>query len=180
MTKATKGVAKAAGAAKKAMAIVQGRVGILATLAKEHGEVAALLARARKTKDHPKGREERRDLLRAIRRELLSHAFAEEKTLYDRLMGIERTRGRAIHAAEEHAQIEALLEGLSALDVESASWPEVCAELADKVHHHVREEEHELFALADEVFETTELEQIDEEFKREKQVLVEKLSEAAQ
>jgi hemerythrin superfamily protein len=180
MASGVRGIARAAGAARKAAAIIQGRIGILATLSKEHGEVAALLGRAQKTKDDDRGQEQRRHLFQEIRQELLSHAVAEERTLYDRMQGLPKTRERAIHGAEEHSKIEALVEELSMVDPANDEWPEVCRELADMVRHHVHEEEHELFPMADDAFSTTELEQIDEEFKREKHVLREKLHDAAE
>ncbi len=134
--------ANAKGAAKQVASVLKGRAGIYATLAKEHGAVSSLLNQALETSSI----EKRDALLDKIRVELLSHARAEEMTLYDALSSLDDTRAESRHSRSEHQEIEQLL-----VDALATSSDESIRELLEAVEHHVAEEENVLFVRADEL-----------------------------
>lgn len=54
----------------------------------------------------------------------------------------------ARHAITEHHQMDELIETLEDGRISQATWDETCAELIDKVRHHLKEEEQDFFVEA--------------------------------
>lgn len=159
------GAAKAKGGVKEAITALKTQFSILSTLAKDHGEVSVLLQRLqgmdRKTA-------EREELFQRIRRELLAHAHAEERTLYKRLEDYPQLKAKVEHSVEEHNEIEELLDALDDA-VTSAAWNSTVSRLASAVDHHVHEEEHELFPQAGDVLDQQEADRLDRQFRQLKE-----------
>ena len=91
---------------------------------------------------------ERQALFKDLREELAAHALAEDRHFYVPLMqhdaGIDLSR----HAIAEHHAIDELVEELEKTDPSSPGWLATATKLADKVHHHLEEEEHRFFQMA--------------------------------
>ncbi len=81
------------------------------------------------------------------RHELFSHAAVEERVFYAVLLGDELTRDKAGHSVKEHHQIESLFEELADRTMEDGGWLLRFQTLADKLLHHMDEEEQEVFQM---------------------------------
>jgi hemerythrin superfamily protein len=130
------------GKVKAVKARLSGLVGVFKTLAEQHGEVAALLERAR-TSD-----EKFTQLWPTIRRELLSHEKAELREVYPVLRARDATRALAEHHDAEASELEQMITNLDALAIGSPARRELYHRLVDMVLHHAREEESDIFPKA--------------------------------
>ncbi len=169
MKKPTEGLSKAQGMAKQAAAKLSGEHGILNTLAKEHGEVSALMMRIEATEDSADGASTRQEVFEKMVVELLSHAHAEEREFYAVLERYPESQAKAKHSATEHHEIERLINEIDAIPYSSSQWMTKFKTLKDTVEHHVQEEEHEIFDLAKEVISKDELKALDQRFLAEKE-----------
>jgi hemerythrin superfamily protein len=135
-------IAKGKGVLKTVEATLEGLRGVFRTLAKQHGEVSALLQRVKGHAD------KRRELWPKIRMELLSHERAEMREVYPVLRQREATRAFADHHDQEARAMEQLIVRLEMLDISSDDWGNLFAELADTVIAHANEEEQTIFPAA--------------------------------
>ena len=91
---------------------------------------------------------ERQTLFEQLKAELLAHELAEERHFYIPLMehdaGIDLSR----HAIAEHHELDELVESLEEADPATPTWLPLARKLADKVEHHLEEEEHRFFQMA--------------------------------
>jgi iron-sulfur cluster repair protein YtfE (RIC family) len=133
--------AKVMGAAKQAKGAIEGLSGIFRTLMQEHGEASALLLRLKASGDP----ELRRRLFPLIRKELLSHEKGEIAVLYPALGQYEETASITAHHNGEAQTIEAKIQRLQELDVNSSDWGPALDALIEVVQHHVHEEENNFF-----------------------------------
>jgi hemerythrin-like domain-containing protein len=164
---------KAMGTMKQAKQMIAGRGGIFRTLAEEHGEVAALIKRAKHTSgDNAESIRERTDLMNEIRSELLAHAKAEEAVFYSRLNNQAETREIVEESKAEHRSLEHVLEQLGTVAPSTPRWMQLIEELEQAVQHHVDEEENELFPKASDVLSDEEANALDEQFRQEKQTML--------
>ena len=126
-------------------------VDLLDTLREEHEQVAALLEQLTESSSASK----RKSLLREIKANLIPHVRAEEKVLYDALIG---NRAKAVQQNGEEGYIEHALADrtLKLLDkAESATSAEFGAAakvLKELVAHHVEEEERNIWSDAKRLF----------------------------
>lgn len=95
--------------------------------------------------------EDRRQLFKQLKQELSIHADAEERHFYVPLIEIDRTQDDARHGIAEHHEIEELVEQVEEAEFDSSSWLKHAKNLADKVLHHLEEEEQDYFPKANEV-----------------------------
>ncbi|MGC4396849.1 hemerythrin domain-containing protein [Hydrogenophaga sp. T2] len=91
---------------------------------------------------------ERDALFLRLKVELEAHAAAEERFLYVPMLMTNPGLSSSRHALAEHHRIEELCEDLSVPDKSTAEWLETARTLSEKVHHHLREEEHKFFQVA--------------------------------
>jgi len=135
--------AKTKGAVKGVKARMDGLTGVFATLAKQHGEAAALL-------DTLVANPEKRGALwPEIRRALLAHERSELQELYPVLRQIAETRALAEHHDIEANAMEGMIDRLDAMDIQSDAWTLELESLANTVKHHaLEEEEQEIFPIA--------------------------------
>lgn len=152
---------KIKGAAKQVGSALKGRAGILNTLAKEHGEVSALMDKVLSASSMAK---EAEDQYPKIRRKLLLHARAEQDVLYTECEKRPETAQALGDAREEHQEIEQLIEQLDATDVGTSQWQELFRELDQVVQQHVEEEESRVFEACEDAFEDHELRDMDRRF----------------
>ena len=112
-----------------------GLVGVFSTLAEQHDQAAALLARLQQD---PGSRAEQWPV---VRRELVSHEHSEVRELYPVLRQFEATRGFADRHDAEARELDALICRLDDLDVRSNAWAQALDKLVSTVLHHAKEEE---------------------------------------
>ncbi len=91
---------------------------------------------------------ERHSLFRTLKDELAVHALAEERHFYIPLMQLDHGVDLSRHAIAEHHAIDELVEALEATDASSPGWLPLARKLADKVTHHLHEEEQRFFQMA--------------------------------
>jgi hemerythrin superfamily protein len=139
---------KAMGAAKAVKATFEGLDGVFRHLAREHGEVSALLMRLKASSDPSV----RRELWPTIRKELLSHEIAEKREVYPAF----RTDPELQSMADEHDNdaegLEDAIRELTDTAVDSEAWQPTLDRLIQLVQEHVRDEEEEYFPIADRAF----------------------------
>ena len=111
--------------------------------------------------------DERQQLFDALKNELYAHSVAEDRYLYIPLMfndtGLDITR----HALAEHHEIDEMVEELEQTDMSSPSWIATAKKLADKVHHHLKEEEHKFFQQAGKILDDAEKEKLGKQYLNE-------------
>lgn len=95
--------------------------------------------------------EKRDDLFLRIKTELESHAAAEERCFYIPLMEHDMTLEKSRHSVAEHHEIDEFIKQLEDTEYSSPGWLTIAKQLTHKVHHHLDEEEQEVFQLAGKV-----------------------------
>lgn len=108
--------------------------------------------------------ERRDDLFTQIKTELKSHAAAEERHFYVPLMKHDMTMKKSRHSVAEHHEIDELLEKLEKTEYSSPAWLTLAKQLADRIHHHLEEEEREVFQIAGKVLSDTQKTNLSEEY----------------
>jgi hemerythrin superfamily protein len=144
MSKPTELAGKLAGQMKGIAKRLEGYKGVFRRLAEEHTEVSVLLRRVRTTKVA----EVRRELFPKIRREVLSHARAEEQEFYLPFERFNDTRMLVEQARTAHRRIEVLIDQLTVGDPAQPAWVETFDVLCQAIVDHVQEEEEDLFPRA--------------------------------
>lgn len=91
---------------------------------------------------------ERRELFEQLKTELLAHELAEERHFYIPLMADDAGVDLSRHAISEHHQLDELVESLEEADPATPMWLPLAKKLADRVEHHLTEEEHKFFQMA--------------------------------
>ena len=118
---------------------------IFEALRESHEQQRNLAERLIQTSGHT---QEREDLFKQLKNELYAHSVAEDRYLYIPLMfddvGLDITR----HALSEHHEMDELVEKLEETDMSNPSWLATAKQLSEKVHHHLKEEEHKFFQQA--------------------------------
>lgn len=92
--------------------------------------------------------EERREIFELLKNELFAHAVGEDRYLYIPLMMTDSGLNITRHALSEHHDIDELLEQLTETAFSNPGWLAIAKKLSDKVHHHLKEEEHGFFQQA--------------------------------
>ncbi len=91
---------------------------------------------------------ERRAVFEQLKNELFAHAVAEDRYFYIPLMMMDAGLNITRHALSEHHEIDELLEQLTETEMSNTGWLAVAKQLSEKVHHHLKEEEHGFFQQA--------------------------------
>ena len=139
-------------------------VDIYALLKQDHERAKGLFEKINGSED---GRE-RDKLFQELRRELLLHKEAEERTFYAALSNLPEISDRIEEAMEEHVDVEELLEELDGLDSEDDDFAAQLEELREEVEHHVEEEEGDIFEQARKLLDETQAKKLAREFQAEK------------
>ncbi|HET9621548.1 MAG TPA: hemerythrin domain-containing protein [Kofleriaceae bacterium] len=123
-----------------------GLVGVFATLAEQHAQVAAMFAQIQ-------GEPARRAALwPALRRQLVSHEHAEVRELYPQLRQYSQTAAFAEQHDAEARMLDGLIQRLDTTPPASAEWGAVFEQLVTTVLHHAKdEEEQQIFPAAQQV-----------------------------
>jgi hypothetical protein len=115
-------------------------------LKKQHREVKALFAQAKKVKP-----QERRRVLDEISEKLEAHMTIEEDIFYPavREIGTKKTDEIVPEAYEEHHVVKLVLEELPDVDLDDERFEAKVTVLDELIEHHVEEEEREMFKIAE-------------------------------
>ena len=134
---------------------------IFEALRESHEQQRNLAERLIQTSGHT---QEREDLFKQLKNELYAHSVAEDRYLYIPLMfndvGLDITR----HALSEHHEMDELVEKLEETDMSNPSWLATAKQLSEKVHHHLKEEEHKFFQQAGKILEDDEKEKLGKKY----------------
>lgn len=118
---------------------------IFEALRKDHDKQRALVKLIMETK----GKSETRLVcFGQLKDELEAHAIAEERHFYGPLLDEDSTIEMSRHGIAEHHQIDKIVAELNQTDMDSSGWLLTFKKLADKIEHHLTEEEHEFFQQA--------------------------------
>ena len=135
--------AKARGVQQGMEARREGLVGVFHTLAKQHGEAAALFDRVKNDAS------KRESLWPTIRLALVSHEKGELKAVYPALARHEQLQPFVEQHALEAKQLEDMIVRLDSRFIESdEEWMTLFVRLGDTVRAHAAEEENEIFPKA--------------------------------
>ena len=118
---------------------------IFEALRDDHRTQRTLVDLLVKTHGDSEGREE---LFSKLKSELQRHAAAEERCFYKPLLDYDLTQEKARHGIAEHHEIDELIEALETADPSSPAWKARARRLHHTVHHHLDEEEQEVFQQA--------------------------------
>jgi hypothetical protein len=92
--------------------------------------------------------ESRTLLYGALKQEMMAHEKAEERCFYVPLIEHDLTQEMARHSIAEHHELDEYLEDLDALSFSSPAWLKLATHMVERLRHHMKEEEHEIFQLA--------------------------------
>lgn len=90
-------------------------------------------------------------LFQELKLELQAHATAEERCLYVPLFEHDATVDASRHAISEHHEMDEMVEDLEKQEPNAPGWMAGAKKLSEKVHHHLKEEEHKFFQEAGKV-----------------------------
>lgn len=93
----------------------------------------------------------REKLFSHLKTELKAHAIAEERHFYIPLMEHDLTQEKSRHSVAEHHEIDEMIEKLEKTEYSSSAWLVEAKKLQHKIHHHLDEEEHEVFQMGGKV-----------------------------
>ena len=99
--------------------------------------------------------DERRDGFAQLVTELKAHATSEERHFYVPLMQDDLTQEKARHSVAEHHETRRADREAEGYDLGASQWLVTYRELHHMVHHHLDEEEQEVFQLAGKALSTS-------------------------
>lgn len=91
---------------------------------------------------------ERVEAYKRFKSELQAHETAEERHFYIPLMEFDNGVDLSRHAIAEHHEMDEMMEELDETQMSSPAWLAVAKKLAEKVNHHMEEEEQKFFQMA--------------------------------
>ena len=108
----------------------------------------------------------RRNMFDKLKHELEIHADAEERHFYVPLIEADLTQEKARHSIAEHHEMDELVEKLEETEMSSPAWLTYMKQLAEKVEHHLDEEEQEVFQLAGKALKEKEKTQLAKDYQK--------------
>ena len=105
----------------------------------------------------------REDGFGRLKRSLTVHEQMEEAILYPALKQHAEARDIVLEAYEEHDVVDKVLRDLEATPFDDESWHAKLKVMSENLHHHIEEEEREMFDQARQVFGQDMLEQLGEQ-----------------
>ncbi len=140
---------------------------IFDALREDHEKQRAMLKELLKTEGDSK---ERRQIYQELKAELKAHAVAEERFFYKPMMDDDAAIKKARHSIAEHHEIDEFLEDLDETEMTSSGWIATAKKLSEKVHHHLDEEEQEVFKSAGIALSETVKKRLAGQFREEKEL----------
>ncbi|WP_121666368.1 hemerythrin domain-containing protein [Mesonia aquimarina] len=111
--------------------------------------------------------EDRKKYWDQLKKELVVHADAEERTFYSPLIHNDLMQEHARHGIAEHHEMDELIETIDETEMTSPAWLTCAKQLCEKVEHHLKDEEHSFFQLAGKVFSEEQKTSIAKEYQKE-------------
>jgi len=111
-------------------------------------------------------REGREELFQRTKRALQRHAAAEERFFYVPLFKDDKTQDKSRHSVAEHQELDEIIAELESTDRSSPGWLVRAKALADRVNHHLDEEEQEVFPISGKVLSESEKISLGEQYRR--------------
>jgi len=111
--------------------------------------------------------EQRREIFEQLKSELAIHADAEERYFYVPLIKIDKTQDDARHGIAEHHEIDEMVKTLEDTPFDSPAWLVHAKTLADKVKHHLQEEEQDYFPKAEHVLQKIQSKELADQYLNE-------------
>ena len=105
----------------------------------------------------------RQDLFGRLKFSLTVHEQMEETVLYPALKEHAETRDIVLEAYEEHDVVDKVLGDLEATPFDDDSWHAKLKVMSENLHHHIEEEEGEMFEQVRKVFDRDVLESLGEQ-----------------
>ncbi|MCO8041210.1 hemerythrin domain-containing protein [Acinetobacter bohemicus] len=112
---------------------------------------------------------ERRELFKQLKNELFAHETAEDRYFYIPLMMTDSGLSITRHALAEHHEMDEMVEELTAMELSNPGWIALAKKLSEKVHHHLKEEEHGFFQQAGKILDEQQKTALAEQYQREYQ-----------
>lgn len=157
------------GKVKEVRARLSGLVGVFAYLAEQHGEVLALMQRARMSAA------KFTELWPTIRVQLIAHEKAEAREIFSILRARDHTRTFADHHETQVAELEHLIGRVDELSVGTPEHTAMFDRLRESFAQHAHEEEHDIFPRAQKVIGRDQAEALEPAFRRAKKTIAEML-----
>jgi hemerythrin-like domain-containing protein len=118
---------------------------IFEVIRRDHDTQRTLVSLLIETEGASEGRAE---LWTRLKRELHSHAGAEERFFYVPLMEHDMTQEAARHSVAEHKELDDFIEQLDGDDMSDPQWLLTARRFAERLTHHLDEEETEIYPVA--------------------------------
>ncbi|MEB8431815.1 hemerythrin domain-containing protein [Cocleimonas sp. KMM 6892] len=109
----------------------------------------------------------RDEIFSDLKTELKAHAVAEERHFYIPLMEHDLTQEKSRHSVAEHHEIDEMIEKLEETDYSSSAWLVEAKKLQHRIHHHLDEEEQEVFQMGGKVLSDKEKTDLASEYDKE-------------
>ncbi|WP_415768269.1 hemerythrin domain-containing protein [Pseudomonas sp. LB3P38] len=110
---------------------------------------------------------ERVEAYKQLKSELQAHETAEERHFYIPLMEFDNGVDLSRHAISEHHEMDEMMEELDETEMSSPAWLAVAKKLAEKVNHHLEEEEQKFFQMAGKLLDDKQKETLAGQYERE-------------
>ncbi len=147
--------------------------GIVQVLQSEHRTVEGLLEQLAAEE----GEEEAVELVKQIKRELMSHSSAEDRVVYSTIEQNEAMEEDIEQARDEHAGIDEKLMAVVEADPADPDFKQKVQELTEWVQHHVKQEENVILPKAAKLIDQETSRELALLFKKQKQIELETLDE---
>ena len=134
--------AKVKGAQRGMEARREGLIGVFQTLARQHGEATALIARLKADPD------KRQALWPTIKLELEAHEQAELQTVYPALARHRELQDLVERHGREARQLDDMIERLDSMTADDDEWMTLLVTLGETVLAHAAYEENDIFPTA--------------------------------
>ena len=110
---------------------------------------------------------ERVEAYKQLKSELQAHETAEERHFYIPLMEFDNGVDLSRHAIAEHHEMDEMMEELDETEMSSPTWLVVAKKLAEKVNHHLEEEEQKFFQMAGKLLDDKQKETLAGQYEKE-------------
>ena len=127
---------------------------IYSFLKDDHNQIKALMNDIEEM--GPEADEAKNEKFNDLKKLLISHSKAEERTFYQPLREFKKTHDEVEHGKEEHEEAETLLKELTNESLVGNAWQQKFLRLKNSVEHHIEEEENEMFTDAKKVLDENE------------------------
>jgi hypothetical protein len=110
---------------------------------------------------------ERVEAYKQLKSELQAHETAEERHFYIPLMEFDNGVDLSRHAIAEHHEMDEMMEELDETEMSSPAWLVSAKKLAEKVNHHLEEEEQKFFQMAGKLLDDKQKETLAGQYEKE-------------